>query len=92
MRTLALAVGDKVQVSANLVSPLTYGPGDLFDAVGDHLAVARGELVGLLPRSVLHRIPPRRWAELDLAEEATIEARLAAAGFTPDDHIAQPDA
>jgi len=92
VRTLALAVGDQVQVSANLVSPLTYGPGDLYDAVADRLAVARAELVGLLPRAVLHRVPTHRWAELDLAEEATIEARLAAAGFPPDGPIAEADA
>ena len=35
VRTLAFAVGDHVQVSANLVSPLTFGPADLYDAVAD---------------------------------------------------------
>jgi hypothetical protein len=30
-----------------------------------------------VPRSVLDRIDPGRWAELDLAEDRTIEARLA---------------
>jgi hypothetical protein len=30
-----------------------------------------------VPRSVLERIDPARWAELDLAEDRTIESRLA---------------
>ena len=32
-------------------------------------AIAGAELVGLVPRSVLDRTDPARWAELDLAEE-----------------------
>jgi hypothetical protein len=34
-------------------------------------------LVGLVPRSALERIDQERWAELDLAEEKSIESRLA---------------
>jgi hypothetical protein len=34
-------------------------------------------LVGLVPESVLSGIDPARWAELDLAEDRTIESRLA---------------
>ena len=37
--------------------------------------VARCELVGLVPRSVLEAVAPSRWGELDLAPDRTIEAR-----------------
>ena len=42
--------------------------------------MARAELVGLVPSSVLDAVPARRWPELDLAEDRTIEARLAEQG------------
>ena len=47
------------------------------DAVSKRDEAFRRELVGLIPAAVLHRIPPARWPELDLAEAATVEARLA---------------
>ncbi len=78
-RTMAFAVGNAVQVSANLIDPLQFGPADLFDAVAARTAVARAELVGLMPRAVLERIPSSRWTRLDLAEDRTIESRLGAA-------------
>ncbi len=85
IRALGLAVGHRVQVSLNLVEPAATGPADAFDAVATLAAragarVARGELVGLLPRSVLLAIPSRRWAELGLGEDRTIEAALERAG------------
>ena len=39
-------------------------------------AIARAELVGLVPRAVLEATPKDRWGQLDLGEESTIEARL----------------
>jgi glutamate formiminotransferase / 5-formyltetrahydrofolate cyclo-ligase len=87
VRALAFAVGDHVQVSANLVSPLDVAPADLYDAVAARASIARAELVGLIPRSVLERIPSHRWATLDLADDATIEARLASAGLQLDDDV-----
>jgi hypothetical protein len=36
--------------------------------------------VGLVPEAVLHAVEPSRWGPLDLAEDRTIEARLAARG------------
>ena len=39
-------------------------------------AVQGAELVGLLPEVVLTAVPPSRWAELGLSEEATVESRL----------------
>jgi glutamate formiminotransferase len=82
VRALGLQVGDRVQVSTNLVDPATVGPAALTDLVAAHLmdrvAIAGCELVGLVPQAVLDAIDPARWAELDLAADRTIEARLAA--------------
>jgi glutamate formiminotransferase len=84
LRALGLQVGDRLQVSMNLVEPAVTGPGQAFDAVAAAAAavgatVEGAELVGLVPRAVLDAEPAGRWGELDLAPERTIEARLAAA-------------
>jgi hypothetical protein len=63
-------------VSMNLVDPEEAGPAEAFDAVAARAHVAGAELVGLVPARVLAAVPPHRWAELDLAESRTIEARL----------------
>ena len=80
LRALGLVVGDRAQVSMNLVAPLRFGPAEAFDAVV-HLVgreqVAEAELVGLLPEAVLGRVQADRWAELDLGPERTIEWRRA---------------
>jgi glutamate formiminotransferase / 5-formyltetrahydrofolate cyclo-ligase len=81
LRTLGLQVGDEVQVSCNLIDPATTGPDAAFDAVAARAAVARAELVGLVPRSVLDAIAPERWPALDLSASRTIEARLSQAGL-----------
>jgi len=81
LRTLGLAVGRHAQVSCNLIAPWRVGPDAVYDAVASRAPVARAELVGLVPASVLARIPRERWAELDLDEERTIEARLQQAGL-----------
>jgi glutamate formiminotransferase len=79
IRALGLAVGDRVQVSMNLIEPLRVGPGAAWDRVAaTGVAVAGAELVGLVPDAVLRAEPPGRWHELDLAPDRTIEARLAA--------------
>jgi glutamate formiminotransferase / 5-formyltetrahydrofolate cyclo-ligase len=77
LRALGLPVGRRVQVSMNLIEPDELGPAEAWDLVAERGAVAGAELVGLVPRSVLERIDPARWAELDLAESKTIESRLA---------------
>ncbi|MCU1493510.1 MAG: Formiminotransferase domain protein [Acidimicrobiaceae bacterium] len=77
IRALGLGVGDRVQVSCNLVDPWQIGPGALFDAVDSLARVERAELVGLVPEGVLAREPRRRWSRLDLDAERTIESRLA---------------
>lgn len=81
VRTLALQLGGSVQVSCNLIDPWIAGPGVVFDAVASQVAVARAELVGLVPRGVLLAEPRHRWKELDLDPSRTIEARLESAGL-----------
>lgn len=76
VRTLGLAVGERVQVSMNLVDPEAVGPAEVTDAVAARAAVAGCELVGLVPDAVLARVPPGRWADLDLDPDRTIELRL----------------
>lgn len=76
LRTLALALGDSVQVSCNLVEPLRLGPADVYDLVSARTHVARAELVGLIPAAVLANIPKGRWKKLDLGEDRVIEARF----------------
>jgi glutamate formiminotransferase/glutamate formiminotransferase/formiminotetrahydrofolate cyclodeaminase len=78
VRALGLAVGNHVQVSMNLLSPVEVGPAAVYDAIAATGAlIDRAELVGLVPRTVLDATPRGRWAQLDLGEERTIEARLA---------------
>jgi glutamate formiminotransferase len=82
VRALGLPVGPHVQVSMNLVEPTEFGPADAFDAVSARATIARAELVGLVPRAVLDRTPHERWAQLDLADDRSIEARAAARGLS----------
>jgi glutamate formiminotransferase len=84
VRALGLAVGARVQVSMNLVSPLEVGPADVYEQVRRQAPIARAELVGLVPAAVLDRVASSEWARLDLSEDATIEARLAARGRSID--------
>jgi glutamate formiminotransferase len=80
VRALGLAVGDQVQVSMNLVAPGRVGPAAVYDQVAASTPIARAELVGLAPRTVIDAISPERWAQLDLDPDRTIEARAAARG------------
>jgi glutamate formiminotransferase len=82
VRALALAVGQRAQVSCNLLDPDAFGPAPLYEAVSALAtelggAVEGAELVGLLPEVVLAAVPPARRPELGLSAEATVEARLA---------------
>jgi len=76
LRTLGLRVGERTQLSMNLIDPLALGPAEAYDLAAGHLRVTGAELVGLVPAAVLDRIPEARWADLDLAADRTIEARL----------------
>ncbi len=85
VRSLGLAVGSGAQVSCNLVDPLTVSVTGLVDAIAHLVSVAGGsvdrtELVGLVPAELLQQVPRERWAELDLSEDRTIEARMAGRG------------
>ncbi|HEX2065026.1 MAG TPA: hypothetical protein VHE80_11465 [Acidimicrobiales bacterium] len=81
IRALGLAAAGGAQVSCNLIDLRHAGPDAAFDAVARLVPVARAELVGLVPASVLAAIPEHRWSELDLAPSRTIEARLERAGL-----------
>lgn len=76
VRTLGMDVGGRAQVSCNLLTPSVVGPAEVFDAVAALADVGGAELVGLIPREVLERVPPARWDELDLSPDRTIEAHL----------------
>jgi glutamate formiminotransferase len=77
LRALGLQVGDRVQVSMNLINPMELGPFQAFDAVSELTQTEGAELVGLIPQAVLDAIPPSRWKQLDVSSEQTIEFRLA---------------
>jgi glutamate formiminotransferase len=76
IRALGLPVGDRVQVSLNLVDPLLVGPGAAYDAVAAEVPVVGAELVGLVPDAVLRAEPEERWDQLDLSADRTVETRL----------------
>ena len=76
VRALGLQVGDQVQLSMNLIDPLTVGPAEVYDRVASEAAIARAELVGLAPQSVLDAVNENRWEQLNLTTETTIEFRL----------------
>ncbi|HET9091038.1 MAG TPA: hypothetical protein VFN50_01425, partial [Acidimicrobiales bacterium] len=78
VRALGLPLGEEVQVSFNLIEPDRVGPAQIYDEVEQLAPIRRSELVGLVPRSVLEQIPETRWRQLDLAEERTVESRVAA--------------
>lgn len=77
IRTLALQVGSRWQVSCNLVDPLHVGPDIAYDRLMDILPVggqvSECELVGLAPSEALARIDESRWSQLGLREDLTIE-------------------
>ena len=82
VRSLGLAVSGGAQVSCNLLDPASAPIVGLYDSVAagasaEDCSVSRAELVGLLPEVALHPVPRDRWRELDLAEDRTIEHRMA---------------
>lgn len=89
VRSLGLLVDGTAQVSCNLTDPLVTGPAWIHDEVAAALAargeraegtaIARAELVGLVPAAVVDAVAPARRALLDLSEERTLEARLGVA-------------
>jgi glutamate formiminotransferase len=86
VRALGLAIAGGAQVSVNITGPAAVPLTRIYDTVAAGAeargcSVERAELVGLVPAAVLHRAPRHRWAELDLAEDRTIESRMAAKGY-----------
>jgi glutamate formiminotransferase / 5-formyltetrahydrofolate cyclo-ligase len=77
VRALAFVLGQHVQVSCNLLRPLLVGPAAVWDEVAKLATISRAELVGLAPEAVLLATPERRWRQLDLGPDRTIESRLA---------------
>jgi glutamate formiminotransferase len=81
VRALGLEVGERAQVSCNLIDPTEFGPAQLYDLV-DVLIRREGgqlegaELVGLIPQAILKATAASRWAQLGLSADKTIEARL----------------
>jgi glutamate formiminotransferase len=85
VRGLGLPVGNKAQVSCNLIQPHSVGPVQVYDMIARAVAelggsVDRAELVGLVPADVLAAVPEHRHRELDVSQERTIEARLESTG------------
>lgn len=80
VRALGLPVRGGAQVSCNLLEASGHDLERVFDAVARGAAdrgcrLSRGEVVGLVPTSCLDEIPRRRWGELGVREDGTIEAR-----------------
>jgi glutamate formiminotransferase / 5-formyltetrahydrofolate cyclo-ligase len=81
VRVLAFEMPDDfLQISFNLVDPLRVTPSMVYDEAVDLLSVGtidRVELVGLIPEALLELESPKRWKQLGLSKDATIESRLA---------------
>jgi len=78
VRALAFDLGDRVQVSCNLIDPTRVGPSVVYDAVEAAVAegaIERAELVGLIPAALLGREDPARWRQLGIGPDVTIESR-----------------
>jgi glutamate formiminotransferase len=74
------ALADMVQISFNLIDPMSVRPSMVYDKVAGLLdgdLIDHAELVGLIPEAVLRAEDPKRWKQLGLAPGATIESRLA---------------
>ncbi len=86
VRSLGLPVAVGAQVSCNVIDPWGTSLADLYDTVAAETraagcSVVRAELVGLLPEATLRAVPRRRWKQLDLGQDRTIEFRMAEQGF-----------
>jgi glutamate formiminotransferase len=80
VRSLAFQLPDMVQISFNLIDPMSVRPSMVYDKVVALLGdgeIDHAELVGLIPEAVLQAEDPQRWEQLGLAHSATIESRLA---------------
>ena len=79
VRALAFQIGDFVQISCNLIDPTCVGPSFVYDRVLGLVkdgVIDHAELVGLIPEASLRAEDPKRWDQLGLSLDRTIEARL----------------
>jgi glutamate formiminotransferase len=77
VRTLGFEVTEGYQLSSNLLSPHTFGPLQLYQAVLEAgVAPISCELVGLVPEAVLQAIPEELRPTLNLNDWSSFEARL----------------
>jgi glutamate formiminotransferase len=81
VRVLAFEMPDDfLQISFNLIDPLRVPPSVVYDEAVDLLSVGsidHAELVGLIPEALLRLEDPKRWRQLGLSKDTTIESRLA---------------
>ncbi len=82
-RTLGLQVGNRVQVSANLIDPFNHGIFEFFSDVEELAEVDHGELVGLAPLDVIRNTPQQYWEKLDLSPKKSIEIRSSSKQIDP---------
>jgi glutamate formiminotransferase len=80
VRVLAFEMPDDfIQISCNLIDPLRVTPSMVYDETTDLLsagAIDHAELVGLIPDALLRLEEPKRWRQLGLSRDATIESRI----------------
>jgi glutamate formiminotransferase len=75
VRTLALSVGDEVQLSFNLIDPANMGPVEIVKAVERDVPVISSELVGLIPRSAVIGRSKQLLSRLGIDDSVTVEER-----------------
>ena len=66
----------QMSVTGFMNRPWQVGPAEVFQQVADRATVARAELVGLVPRSLVEALDPNSWDRLNLSLDQTIEQRL----------------
>lgn len=80
VRVLAFEMRDDVvQISCNLIDPLKVPPSVVYDEASNLLSggsIDHAELVGLAPEALLRLENPKRWRQLGLSHDTTIESRL----------------
>lgn len=81
IRALGFDLEGQMQISCNLIDPVSMDIETLYDLVAALVQEAGGEvrdaeLVGLIPEALLQPITRSRWPELALSQTMTIESRL----------------
>lgn len=76
VRALTFDISGVTQISTNLIEPLSFGPGDLYQEVRKAFRIIKAELVGLVNEPILHAIRHDLRPVLEIHEEDTVEYRL----------------